>query len=207
MSRPDPASSAGASAGPRLAPVARADWSPALAEFVAGFRASVGAARTEEGRASGGNLLGTLANHPALTQAFLTFNGHVLYGTTLTARQRELLVLRVAHVRRSDYEWAQHALLGRVAGLTAAEIDRVASGPDATGWEALDRLLLVAADELLLEGAIGDDTWKALSGELDERQLMDVIFTVGTYAVVAMALRSFGVEPEPELVPYLPDPL
>jgi alkylhydroperoxidase family enzyme len=190
---------------PRLLPVPRADWSPDLAAFIADFRASVGAGRSEAGRASGGNLLGTLARYPELTQAFLTFNGHVLYGTTLTPRQRELLVLRVAHLRRSDYEWAQHVLLGRAAGLADEEIARVPDGPDAPGWAPLDRNLLTAADELLVEGAVSSGTWKALAGELDERQLMDVVFTVGTYALIAMALRTFEVEPEPELVPYLPD--
>ncbi|TQS43341.1 carboxymuconolactone decarboxylase family protein [Cryptosporangium phraense] len=185
-----------------LTPVPREDWSPDLTEFIASFRANVGAGRSEAGRASGANLLGTLAHHPALTQAFLTFNGHVLYGTTLTPRQRELLVLRVAHRRRSDYEWAQHVLLGRAAGLTDDEIAAVASDPVSLG--ALDRVLLVAADELLVEGALSGETWKALSADLDDRQIMDVVFTVGTYALVAMALRSFGVEPEPELVPHLP---
>lgn len=188
----------------RLDPLPRCEWAPDLAAFVAGFRADVGAGRTEAGRASGANLLGTLARHPELTTAFLTFNGHVLYGTTLTPRQRELLVLRVARLRRSDYEWAQHVLLGRAAGLTDEEIARITSGPDAEGWAPLDRLLLIAADELLAEGSLNDGTWQALSGRLDERQVMDVVFTVGTYALVAMALRTFGVEPEPELVPYLP---
>jgi hypothetical protein len=51
---------------------------------------------------------------------------------------------------------------------------------------------------------VGDETWSVLAGEFDARQLMDVIFTVGTYEMVAFALRSFAVEPEPDLGPYLP---
>ncbi|MFG1924496.1 carboxymuconolactone decarboxylase family protein [Cryptosporangium sp. NPDC048952] len=197
-------SASGAGTAPRLAPVARAEWAPDLAEYVAGFRASVGAGRSEEGRASGGNLLGTLAHHPALTKAFLAFNGHLLYGTTLTPRRRELLVLRVAHVGRSDYEWAQHHLLGRVAGLTDEEIARVAQGPDA--WTSLDRTLIEATDELMTEGALSDGIWKALAEELTEQQILDVIFTVGAYSTIAMVLRTCGVEAEPELRPYLPRP-
>ena len=61
--------------------------------------------------------------------AFNTFNGHVLFGTTLTARQRELLVLRVASRRGADYEWAQHVVLGHDAGLSTDEIVRVELGP------------------------------------------------------------------------------
>src|SRR5437660_12232262 len=84
-----------------------------------------------EGRPKGLNALGTLARHPELTRAFHTFNGHVLFASTLSPRQRELLVLRVAWLRRSTYEWEQHAVMAADAGLHAGEVDRVAEGPEA----------------------------------------------------------------------------
>ncbi|MEU4840356.1 hypothetical protein [Nocardia testacea] len=53
---------------------------------------------------------------------------------------------------------------------------------------------------------VGDDTWRVLAETFDPQQLMDIVFTVGTYAMPAMALRSFGVRPEPDVEPYLPVP-
>ena len=38
-----------------------------------------------------------------------------------------------------------------------------------------------------------------LAAELDEQQLMDVVFTVGAYDLVAMAFRTFGVELDDDL--------
>jgi len=38
-----------------------------------------------------------------------------------------------------------------------------------------------------------------LAGELDDQQLMDLVFTVGAYEVVAMACRSFGIELDDDL--------
>ena len=145
------------------------------------------------------NALGTLARHPQLARAFHTFNGHVLFGSTLSPRQRELLVLRVAAVRGSDYEWAQHAFLARDAGLGDDDIARVAVGPDASGWSSLHRAMVRAVDELVSDALISDSTWSALAGELDEQQLMDLVFTVGAYEVLAMAFRSFGVELDADL--------
>ncbi|MGW1028964.1 carboxymuconolactone decarboxylase family protein [Streptomyces sp. NPDC002577] len=145
------------------------------------------------------NLLGILAHYPALTQAFHTFNGHVLFASTLTVRQRELLVLRVAAVREAAYEWAQHAVLARDAGIADEEIERVAKGPDAPGWTPLERALLRAVDELLADAKVGKATWQELAGGLDEQQLMDLIFTVGAYDVIAMVLRSFAVELDDDL--------
>jgi alkylhydroperoxidase family enzyme len=134
-----------------------------------------------------------------LARAFFTFNGHVLFASTLSARQRELLVLRVATLRRSRYEWAQHVLLAGDAGLTGEEVARIAEGPDAPGWSTLERAMLAGVDELVGDGEVADATWTVLARELDERQLMDLVFTVGAYEVVAMAFRSFGIELDEDL--------
>jgi 4-carboxymuconolactone decarboxylase len=151
-------------------------------------------------RPKGLNVLGTLARHPALARAYHTFNGHVQFATTLSVRQRELLVLRVAAVRHAEYEWAQHVVLARDAGLDDGEIARVADGPNAPGWAPLEAAMLRAVDELVRDATIGDTTWDALAGELDEQQLMDLVFTVGAYEVLAMAFRSFGVELDADLL-------
>lgn len=150
-------------------------------------------------RPKGLNVLGTLARHPELARAFHTFNGHVLFATTITPRQRELLVLRVAAVRGSEYEWAQHAVLAGDVGMTEDETARVAEGPDAPGWAPLDRALVAAADELILDARISDETWRVLAAELDEQQLLDVVFTVGAYDTLAMMLRTFDVELDDDL--------
>ena len=151
-------------------------------------------------RPKGLNVLGTLAQHPELTTAFHTLTGHVLFGSTITPRQRELLVLRVAHLRHAAYEWAQHVLLAGDAGITPEEVDRVIEGPDAPGWAPAEAALLRATDELVAEAEITDATWAALADHLDAQQLMDVVFTVGTYEALAMALNSFGVELDDDLV-------
>jgi AhpD family alkylhydroperoxidase len=199
-------SSETSSATPRIGPLAPADWSPDLKTFFTGFRAAVGGGEApKEGQQSGTNLLGTLARAPELTKTFLAFNGHLLYGTSLSTRQRELLVLRVAYLRRCDYEWAQHSILATEAGLTAQELDRVVAGPEAPEWTPVERALLSSVDELLAGASVGDDTWSVLAAEFDEQQLMDLVFTVGTYDMVAFALRTFGVQPEPGLAPHLPN--
>ncbi|MBL7496365.1 carboxymuconolactone decarboxylase family protein [Frankia sp. CNm7] len=146
------------------------------------------------------NTLGTLAHHPALSQAFFTFNGHVIMATTLSERQRELLVLRVATLRQSAYEWAQHLYMGRDAGLTDEEIARISWGPDAPFWTPLESALLRAVDELVADGAISQPTWDVLASDLDAQQLLDVIFTVGAYETIAWMMRSFDLALDPELI-------
>jgi alkylhydroperoxidase family enzyme len=150
-------------------------------------------------RPKGLNILGTLAHHPALATAYHTFNGHVLFATTLSLRQRELLVLRVAAVRGADYEWAQHAYLADEVGLLPDEVARIAAGPDAPGWDPLERALLAAVDELIRDATLSDETWSVLAGQLDRQQLMDLVFTVGAYDLLAMAMRTFEVPLDDDL--------
>ena len=186
----------------RIDPLPTSEWPPEMRAAMAAIQPPVPRhpyPPRDPSRPKGLNALGTLAHHPALTQAFNTFNGHVLFATTLSPRQRELLVLRVAALRHSDYEWAQHAVLAGDAGLAPAEVAAIAEGPDAPGLDPLDRLLVRAVDELISVAEISAATWAALGEELDAQQLMDLVFTVGAYETLAMAFRSFGVEIDDDL--------
>ena len=72
----------------------------------------------------------------------------------------------------------------------------VAKGPDASGWDEHDRVLLRATDELMADHFISDPTWTALCEHWNELQRIDLIFTVGQYCMISMALNSFGVQIE-----------
>jgi 4-carboxymuconolactone decarboxylase len=143
------------------------------------------------------NIYRTLARHPGLAKRWLVFGSHVLAKSTLDARTRELVILRTGWRCQSEYEWGQHARIGRQVGLSHDEILRIAQGPDAPGWSDLDRALLRATDELHDDSFISDATWQALSKHLNEQQLIDLIFAVGQYTLVSMALNSLGVQLEP----------
>jgi len=185
----------------RIEPLAPRDWPDEMRAALAALRPAGAtlAPPRQEGRPKALNALGTFARHPALAHAFNVFNGHVLFATSLSERQRELAVLRVAHLRDAEYEWRQHAVLAADIGLSADELARVADGPDAPGWPPLERALLRAVDELVRDAMVRDDTWAALADGLDTHQLMDLVFTVGAYDLLAMAFRSFGVELDADL--------
>ncbi|MQY18986.1 carboxymuconolactone decarboxylase family protein [Nocardia macrotermitis] len=151
------------------------------------------------GRPKGRNTLGTFAHHPALARAFFAFNGHVVRATTLSERQRELLIMRVALLRKSGYEWAQHVFLSRDAGLSDEEISRIAYGPDAPFWDPLDAALLRSTDELIEDGTITDSTWAVLASALDAKQLLDVVFTVSAYDAIARMFNAVELEMDDDL--------
>lgn len=168
---------------PRIPPLQESEWTDEQRQLL------------ERAHRKGGfyNLAGTMSRHPEASKRIGQLSAHVLGPTsTLPARDRELLILRTAWLCQAEYEWAQHVLIGRKAGLTDEEIARCRRGPDAPGWAALDASLLRAADDLHEHQRIQDPNWEALAQTYSEQQMMDVVFAVGQYTLVAMAMNSFG---------------
>jgi AhpD family alkylhydroperoxidase len=174
----------------RVPPLPADQWDEAVDHALSGMLPA-----ERRNPSSAGNLLATLVRHPKLTRAFLRFNSHLLFASTLPARLRELAVLRVAHLSDCEYEWRHHVRMGREAGLTDEVIAGVQRG-DAV--HELDRAVLHAVDELQDKAVVSDATWASLSEHLDERQCMDLVFTIGCYGALAMAINTFGVEPDQE---------
>ena len=145
------------------------------------------------------NVLTTLMHHPALAGPFLSYNRVLLERPALGHRLRELMVLRVAWRTRSTYEWVQHTRLAERFSVTPEDIDAIARGTHAKTWTPLEADLLAATDQLIDRYRIDADTWARLAEHLDERQLVEVAFVVGTYTCLAMAFNSFGLQLDPEL--------
>ncbi len=117
-------------------------------------------------------------------------------GGKLPRCDSELVILRVADNTGCAYEWGHHERLGRRAGLSAEEVERVRSGPEAPGWSPRQQLLLRAADEMHAAGQIGDELWAALAAELDERLLIELCLLIGHYEMLAMTLITLRVQAE-----------
>lgn len=188
--------------GPRVAPLPTEQWAPEMKDALAALRPETSRHPRPlrgGGRPNGMNAINTLAHHPGLTKGFHALTGHILFNTTMTLRQRELVILRVASQRGSEYEWLQHVVLGMDNGLAREEIAAIETPNDAVTWSSLEAAMLDAVDQLIDDAKIATSTWDVLAAELDEQQLMDLIFTVGAYDALAMLFRSFEVEVDEDL--------
>lgn len=176
---------------PRIPPLDEAQWTDEQEQILRPFKGN----EHEFGTSGVYNVIGTLANHWDAYQKFGVWANHVLGETsTLPAREREILILRIGWLCQAEYEWGQHVVMGKKAGLDDEEIVRIKAGPDAAGWDPFDAALLRATDELHADAFIGDETWGILAERYDNRQMMDVVFAVGQYNMVSMLLNSLGVQ-------------
>ena len=150
------------------------------------------------------NVVKTLARHRDFYLRYTTFNIHTRFLSTLPPRDKEILILRIAWLCYSNYEWSWHARGAKHGGLLSDdEINRIMDGPEAQGWEPFDATLLRAVDELYTDTFISDDTWNGLVKRYNTHQIMDLVFTVGNYNMLAMVINSFGVQLEEGLKSFL----
>lgn len=171
---------------PRIPPLPEAEWSDEQRELLTRGRTDVKVL----------NVFGTLVRHTDLYKRWLPFGTQILFKSTLPPRERELLILRIGHLCNAKYEFHHHVAIGEQAGLTDEDIQSIQHGPASPHWTEFDRLLISAVDELHDDAFISDATWDGLTKRYNTNQMFDLVFTVGQYMMVSMALNSFGVQLE-----------
>lgn len=143
------------------------------------------------------NIVRTFVNHPEVYEAWMGFSERIVFDSSLPLRDREVLTLQTVAAARGEYEIAQHRTVARNIGLSDAEV--AAAMGDGSGLPPFEQTLVRAARELVTEQAVSQPTWDALAERYSPRQLMEVVFFVGNYTVLAMATNSFGVEVEQDV--------
>ncbi len=142
------------------------------------------------------HLFSTLGRHRRLFRAWLRFAARLMPGGKLPRYETELVILRVAHLRRCGYEMDHHVRLGRRAGIDAAQLAQVLEGPSHAGWSDRHRSLLAAVDALVAHGDLDDDTWRALGDHYRETELIELCLLVGHYQMLATVIAALRIQPD-----------
>ena len=137
-----------------------------------------------------------LGRHKWLFRGWLFFAGRLMPGGRLPRRETELVILRVAGLRDCSYELEHHKRLGRRAGLSDADFQRVVDGPSAEGWSPRERAIMNAVEGLHRDRDLGDATWSELRRHLDEREAIELLMLVGHYEMLATTIGALRIEPE-----------
>lgn len=161
---------------PRLEPFTPEEFGEEGLAIVTELRAGVGLPPGEVPE-----FMATFLRHPDLVRghsrlALALFNG------TLPLRDREIAILRLCWLCRSAFEWREHVAVGKAAGgLTSEDIERIAQGPDADGWNRHEEAVVRAVDEFHETGTVTDRVWEALSRTYSDKQLIELPILIGQY--------------------------
>jgi alkylhydroperoxidase family enzyme len=176
----------------RIAPLQPHEWTPELRKQLD---------PSGSGRPAA-NVFATFVHNPPADALRNGVPGHIRGSTTLSDRQRELLLTRIGVLCRAEYEYAAHLRAGRRVGITDADVERITQGPEQTSGDALDTALLRATDELYRDDRISNETWAALAAKLDTPQLLDVLIAIGGYRAGSMAINSAGVQLDDDMAGF-----
>ncbi len=149
------------------------------------------------------NLARVLAHSPSGARAFNRLGGWIRFKSGIDPRVREMAILRVGVLARSDYEYSHHIKLGREFGMTDADIRAVVDGPDSPALGDLERLVVRATDEATVDGAISEATFDALRDHYDDGLLVELSIVIAFYNAVVRFLGSLDIDVEPDYLSYL----
>ena len=144
------------------------------------------------------NVFRAVAGLPAALRPFLQLGGALLGGEHLTAAERELAILRVAHLTASPYERHQHEQLGRRAGLSEAQIEATLLADPSTALDDRDALICRAADEMTVDVRLSDEALALVRARWGDDGARELILVVGYYNMVSRFLESARVPLEDE---------
>lgn len=139
------------------------------------------------------HLFTTMGRHRLLFRSFLPYSGVLLNWGKLSKADKELVILRVGHLRGSEYELQQHRRLARSRGLDSALQDRIFAGPTAPGLTDHERALLTAVDEFVLQRDLSDATFDALSAHLSREQIIEFCALAAHYDAIAAIATTLRV--------------
>ena len=140
------------------------------------------------------NVTATMAHNRTMSKAIGEFAQTVLFKGDLPRRQVEIAVLRMGWNCQSVYEFGQHTLFGRDAGLSDAEIYNTTRPIAEGGWSAEDAAILRLVDDLYTDDCVSDATWADATNHFSSPDMIHLIATAGCYRLVSGFLNSAGVQ-------------
>ena len=116
----------------------------------------------------------------------------------LSAKLRELAILRVAALSSARYEWVQHVPIAQATGASAAQVAALERGDIAAdAFDPLECAVLRFTTEVVRDVRASEATFAELARRLSAQEVVELIITVGYYMMIARLLETTAVDLDP----------
>ena len=139
---------------------------------------------------------------PVLAGAMFQFLIALMTKNTLSARTRELIILRLAWLAKCVYEFSDHAEVSRELNISEEDIMGVRDPESCKSYTAVDRAVLAMTDDLAQNMNVKPETWAVLEKSFSNAELNELLFTVGLWRMQACWLNTFQPPLEDDMVPW-----
>ncbi|MCC6533012.1 MAG: carboxymuconolactone decarboxylase family protein [Burkholderiales bacterium] len=142
------------------------------------------------------NIFQMLLHSPALAAAWLEQVSAVRWKTELDGRLRELVILRVGALNRSDYVFKAHVpAYTAKEGLSLEQCRAVADWRDSAFFAARERAALAYTDAMTRDVQVPAAVFDALRAHFSERQIVELTVLIGTYNMHTRVLEALEIDP------------
>ncbi|RDJ20364.1 carboxymuconolactone decarboxylase family protein [Bosea caraganae] len=142
------------------------------------------------------NLYRMLLHSPALAQGWLAFLTAVRQQSSLPPAIRELAILRVAILNRSQPEYDAHVAFALKEGLSQAKIDALPGWTDASAFDEQERAALKLADAMTLDVQVSDEAVADVVARFGAQQATELIITIAAYNMTTRFLEVLQIDQE-----------
>ena len=142
-------------------------------------------------------------NNPELCYRIAHVGSYIRFEGSLSDKMRELTILASAREVDARFEWAAHSRIARELGISDATIDIIANRKPLDGVAADEAVPIRVARELLRDHAIQDSTFETAHKAFGDSGVVELIGTIGYYAMLGCLLNGLQIEPAPD-APQLP---
>jgi alkylhydroperoxidase family enzyme len=146
------------------------------------------------------NLHKLLVNSPDMARAFNGIGNFIRFKSKLDPRLRELAILQVGWIEKSEYEFTHHVKIGKEFGVTDADIEglfaETAGKP--SKLEPLVKAILRGAREMVKDLAMSDATFAEIKKSLSNEHMTDLVLTIAFYCAVVRVLATMKIDNEPQ---------
>ena len=150
--------------------------------------------KIEENGAAVLNLYRTLAHSPSTLTNTVKLGKVLLDQAELSPQLREMVILRIAILLGSQYEWNQHVPIALGAGVTQQQIDSIHIWPESEHFDKKERAVLRYADQVTLNIRATDRAFGTLHRYLSERSIVELTASIGYWGMIARLLEPLEVE-------------
>jgi alkylhydroperoxidase family enzyme len=145
------------------------------------------------------NLHKLLVNSPDMARAFSGVGGYIRHKSKLNPRLRELAILQVGWLEKSEYEFTHHVKIGKEFGVTDEDIAALIIETEGiqSRLEPLARAILKGAREMARELEMSMTTFAEIKRHLSNEEMVDLVLTIAFYCAVVRVLATMKIDNEP----------
>jgi len=147
--------------------------------------------KTEDGRLIGP--FNPILFSPSISSSFLDLHDAEEKHTSLNERVRQVVILAVGAVWKSDYELYAHSAAARKAGLSESAIRTLAAGGLPDDLSDQEKVAQCYARQFSAEHRVDATLYSAVVRAFGELGVVDLTYLIGIYHITCGLLNSFDI--------------